>query len=149
MERLKELTDLLSEIKSVSREIILETVKLMEELKDIDNDMVDEILEKYPREKPENVLRLLRGAADSISHDPHQIIKQIDTFTKYLLEGKEELVEHLSEYEYLAEVWYGDIYNNQDGITGLKELLKELRLISKNVNEDRLVQIAAKNIRRR
>lgn len=146
MEDLVNLTNILTQIKKLCRDIIERTLNVMEDLKTADNDYVDDVIDRHPEVTPQKALALLRGAAESITYIPHLVVTQIDSFTKHLLQGDSILSENIGEYEYLAEVWYGDIYDTE-GIEGLKLLLSDLKSKDNLDITEKVLTITEKNIR--
>ena len=128
-EKLVEL-DVLKELKITVVNILSVVVPVMQQLQEDNNEIVDEVVyccgtstEKLDKTK---VNKWLQKKSLELVAEPQKISNEIDAFIKVYLTGTDNLEKHMKEYGVLAEVWFGDTYDGKEGISSIKELLKDM-----------------------
>lgn len=142
-EKLDELNSALKELKLKSTDLIVTMLPIMQEITEKDSDIVDEISYTTKAEKKE-IITWLEKRMMHMTEDAEKVIKEIDVFTENLLKGQKELEKNSEEYPFLAEVWYGDIYNGKDEKEALLLLTKDINKYLKDANEDSIIKSGVK-----
>lgn len=173
MEILNELTHTLNDIKKISIKIIKKGLKVMKELEDEDNDIVEEFIDQISEEiqtkivekeiekkgylrkdikdeeeeiiKSKRANKILRNISLSKVEDSENIIKEIESFSDAVRQGEEAIEEGEKEFPFFCNVWYGDMYDKEK-IAGLKILLKDLNLQFSKINSKDIIKIALSKI---
>lgn len=148
MDRLKELTSLLSSIKTLSTKIIKKAVPVMKDLEndssELVQDVIDDLGEKHPDE--EDILERLRTSSLDRVADAEAVMREIESFAEAINQGEEALDRCQDQYPFLFEVWYGDIYES-GGIEGLKILRKNLTQQLSNTSEEKIIEDVINSLR--
>jgi CHASE3 domain sensor protein len=122
MQDLENLVEVLKNIKKHATKIGLKLVDVMEEVNDISSDAVSEVVAVTECENSV-AQTVLQDLTIAFVDDAQKVLNEIDEFANASHTGA---VSHTSTtYPFLAEVWYGDVYDD-DGIKGLECLNKDL-----------------------
>jgi len=145
MDDLAVLVETLSEIRRISNDILEKMLPIMEQITEDDNDIVGEVIHDAEIEENEAVEYLEQITLEIIS-DSESIRKEMDSFAKYVVEGKKELADNISNYPFFANIWYGDAYDGFEGVSALQMLLKELKEDQTKTNEDWIIENSVKKL---
>ena len=157
MEELVNLSNVLSNIKSVSKTIVEKSVSIMKEIESEQSEIVDDFLDALQeagsapfsgkrRFKSDNQLEkidreaaliLLQDASLELVKDAERVIEEIDTFVIHSV-GQITINSDPEKCPFLTEVWNGDIYDKTE-IDGLIDLLEDLKIQLSNVTSEYLV----------
>jgi len=139
MEDLSKLTNLLNDIGKESKKILQTSLPILKELANEDNDIVDSVIDEHDGYiSSDQACDFLRETTTQLTEDAQKVIREIDTFAKFLVRGETEFEEHEEDYPFLAQVWWGDTYP-EDKIGGLNFLLEDLRKCSEKMNTDYII----------
>jgi len=173
MEILNELTHKLNDIKKISIKIIKKGLKVMKELEDEDNDIVEEFIDQISEEiqtkivekeiekkgyrgkdvedeeieivKTRKANKILRNVSLAKVEDSENIIKEIESFSDAVRQGEEAIEEGEKEFPFFCNVWYGDMYD-EENIAGLKILLKDLEKQFSKINSEDIIKTSLSKI---
>lgn len=141
MERLTNLVETLSSLKEVSNAILSNMLPIMEEIAQDDNDATDEVVNRADVDK-KDVDEYLQATTLEIITDAEIVKKEIDAFAEAAGEGKGEMEAKIASYPFLADVWYGDLYDGKEGIDALQSLLADLKSEQAKTTEDWIIENA-------
>lgn len=139
MNRLNNLTKTLNSIEHYSREILSNTIPIMRELEDPDNDLVEEVVESNNGITKKNALETLRNICLELVEDSEKVVSELESFSDAVVQGEEAIDEGEEEYPFMMEVWCGDIYEKEK-LEGLKELALDLKEQLQEVDEDKIIE---------
>ena len=139
MERLNQLTIALNVIRRLSYEIISTALPIMEELEKPDNELINELLEKKPNINPEAAMILLQQTSMLLVADAQIVNKEIESFSEAVIHGEDGLSEGETEYPFLLQVWYGDMYEKLE-IEGLQAFATDLQGQLSIMDEDKILK---------
>lgn len=139
MNRLNNLTKTLNSIEEYSREILSNTIPIMKELENPDNDLVEEVMESVEGITKQKALKTLRYICLDLVEDSEKVVSEIESFSDAVIQGEEAIDEGEEEYPFMMEVWCGDIYE-QEKLEGLKELALDLKEQLQEVDEDKIIE---------
>lgn len=141
MKDFKKLVKLLGAIKKSSKQIVVKSLVIMKKLSSEDSYLVDDLVDAVGSGKITKVdaLELLQNTVTEWTVDAAEILKEIDKF----ITGDQDSFKINPICEFLYEVWNGDMYGKMEN-TGMEELLRELTLTLEQIDEENLVQTAAK-----
>nr|QBK86571.1 MAG: uncharacterized protein LCMAC102_03660 [Marseillevirus LCMAC102] len=139
MEKLNGLTKMLNTIKNLSTDIIEKSLPIMQELTKVNNDLLEELLEKDV--KADIAIETLQNICLDLTKDAENVIENIELFSEAIIQGQDALDEGAEEYPFLLQVWYGDMYEESE-IKGLELLAKDLKKQLKQIDEDKIIDKA-------
>ena len=152
MKKFTELSNLLTDIKNTSRDVLSNVFELMSSLKNEDSEIVDLFLErledtKGPSSLPtrSEVLELLQNQSVALLGDSEVVNEEIDFFISQSDNGFNIDAQN-EKCPYLSQVWNGDMYDLFE-LDGLNELLNEMKVLLSAENRDYLIQITIENLR--
>ena len=122
MDSLQNITQTLSELKSISKKISSYILPIAKELKEESGEFYDYYIEnsKSKELSKDNVGNVLI----ELTNDPLKSLSELDTFAKAIVDNEPITTVH-EKCPFLSRAWSGDLYDAQ-GLDGLKELKKEL-----------------------
>ncbi len=144
MDNLAEFTSVLKSLKESSALLIKNLLPIMNEITEKNNDLVGEIEYRTECDK-KDITKWLEEKTILLSEDAEKIVKEVDKFAENYTKGPEVLEKNSKEYPFLAEVWFGDIYNGKEELEALKLLLKDIEKDLKEVDDDHLIKVCAKH----
>lgn len=147
MKKISEQVEVLKELKKTSKGILKNMLPIMKELTSSNNDLSDEVAIRSKVSLEVSNLRLQEICLDLIS-DAETVKCEIDKFVGIIQESKTDLSNHIPKYPFLAGVWFGDAYDGEYEVEGLKILLKELKNTLSQVNEDWIIETAVSDLSR-
>lgn len=137
MKKLLDIVNTLTSLKGVVHDILSNSIPIMKELSKDENYIVNEIIERSNCDKTD-VVDFLQTTTFALIEDPRIINKEIDNFGSNI----ENIDAKLKEYPFLANVWYGDYYNNKDGVEAMNLLLRDMNDIRNKINDDWIIENA-------
>ena len=139
MDRIKEISSLLRQIKTASLSVTSKYLALMRSLQSAKGDMVDNVSDECNIDR-KTALEYLKLNSLELIKDADATRTEIDNFVNYIIEhGINSIsLETLDKFPHMTQVWMGDIYDTS-GIDSLKHLLEDLKNQDKLVSEDYLV----------
>ena len=147
MNRLNNLTNILNAVEKYSRGIISKAVPIMKDLETSEPDLVEEVMEYVKDANNQKVLKVLQDICLDLVEDSEKIVREIESFSDSVVQGEEAIDEGEDEYPFLMEVWCGDIYEKEK-LAGLKELANDLKEQLSEVDEDKIVEKAIKQLKK-
>ncbi len=111
----------------------------MEELEKPDNELINELLEKKPNINPEAAMILLQQTSMLLVADAQIVNKEIESFSEAVIHGEDGLSEGETEYPFLLQVWYGDMYEKLE-IEGLQAFATDLQGQLSIMDEDKILK---------
>lgn len=147
MNRLNNLTRTLNSIEKYSREILSNTIPIMKDLEDPDNDLVEEVIESVDGATKQKVLKTLQDICLDLVEDSEKVVSEIESFSDAVVQGEEAIDEGEDEYPFMMEVWCGDIYE-QEKLEGLRELALDLKEQLEEVDEDKIIEEAINKLKK-
>jgi hypothetical protein len=140
------LASILSLLTKTSTSILTNALPLMKMLVDDGNDLCDEIIHnlQLPDDKISVVNKWLQNYVEELISTAKSLRPEIAKFQSSWQKGDEALDKNMKDYPILAEAWYGDTYNNNEGIPAFELLLKELESDLSNLTENKIIERACK-----
>jgi hypothetical protein len=118
---------------------------IMEELAEPENDIIDGILYMVKDADKNTTIEWIRTRSLLMIADAEKVNKEIDKFIESLDKGDEIIEKEMENYPFLAEVWYGDVYDEQ-GIGAIKALLEEFNTLLLQTNDNYLIKKAIEHL---
>lgn len=134
MEKLTKLSRNLEKCKILSKKIIQSILPFMRDLSD-ENEFIKSFEDEYPEKKEEELEELVKKVLLEMVDNPEKILKEIDGFSKTLLEDGKNILNYHEEYPFLLSVWCGDVYG-EDENAGLSLLVDDLKQTFENVEDE-------------
>jgi hypothetical protein len=134
----KDYTKILNVLEATPKYVMTKILPLM---KDIEQN--GEIVKQsaYVTKKDQKIIKeWLEIKTLNLIEDSEKVNDEIIKFKNNLLGGEEKLEKNSDEYPFLAQVWYGDMFDGKIEIDALNFLVSELQITLKNCNEDFLVK---------
>lgn len=141
MERLSTLVKTLTSLKKVSIDIISNMVPIMSEIAESGSEIIGEISDRTGADVTV-VEEYVQSLTLEIISDAEKVKAQIDAFALATESGPDNVDAKISSYPFLAEVWFGDIYE-KDGIEALQILLGELKSELSKTTDDWIIEHAS------
>jgi hypothetical protein len=114
-------------------------------------EIVEEVLRLLANEggsvTSDKIERYLRAKTLNIIDDSEKIIKEFDNFTSAVSNGKADIERNIKLYPFLAEVWYGDVFDGKEGIDALQHLIFKLEDDLNKIDHERFIQEAVNKFR--
>jgi hypothetical protein len=133
---------LVSSLTAISNEILIKMLPIMQSLVDDDNDFVDEIVYSTDMKDKKFVNTWLQEFSVSLISNAENVKKEAGSFTKSYEQGSDVLDKNIKQYPFLAEVWFGDVYDGKEELSAFETLLEELKTESKEADEDFIIKKA-------
>lgn len=128
---LDELAGNISSLRTLSKRAIKTSLPFLRSLDTQKSIILKKFLKKSPNTPRDVALEKLQHLSLEALELPKLILSEIDMFEKNIL-SEEDLFNNRSEYTYLAQVWYGDVYD-VTGVESLKLLCLDLAEVSSSV----------------
>lgn len=143
-EQLSILAKTLQKLKTASISLLNNMLPLMEVIDDENSSIIEEI--KYRTDANESdILSWLHKTTLAMIDEAESTFKQIDDFAKVVTKGDKSVKKCQDKFPFLAEIWFGDTYDNKENVEALNELLNDLSENLENANEDYIIEIAVKH----
>lgn len=145
MDRLNQTTHALNSIDDVVTKLLKRAVILMKQLETDDSSFVDDLTEEFSNLDAEDASIVLREVSLEMIKDANVVRGEINNFAECIVNNED--IENISTglCDFFKEVWLGDAYG-ESGISGLKELEKDLRQQLSQVNKVSLIKMAGERI---
>src|SRR5579862_4570881 len=148
MENLTAITKVIKNSKLKSEELLTKMLPIMEILVDTENEISKEIIYNLTTKKKDKITLIMvtewaQEKTSTIINDAEVVKSEIDNFAKTINSGgssSKSLKKNMEEYPFLAEVWFGDVYDDKIGIDALKELLDGIIENIDKADEDSIIQ---------
>lgn len=140
---LEDLASSVRKLKKVALELVKGCIPIMQEIEDRHSDILSDFIEKYPpgTHTPETAQALLREVSLDLSRDARHVIDEIDAFEKFIMKGQSSLQQNAEKYPFLAEVWFGDVYNVSK-TAALRKLTSDMKNTLDNLSEELFINEA-------
>lgn len=133
---------LMLSLTDISNEILVKMLPIMQSLVEDDNDFVDEIVYSTDMKDKKFVNTWLQEFAVALISNAENVKKEESSFTKSYEQGPDILDKNIKQYPFLAEVWFGDVYDGKEELSSFETLLDELKTESKEADEDFIIKKA-------
>lgn len=133
---------LVSSLTAISNEILVKMLPIMQSLVEDDNDFVDEIVYSTDMKDKKFVNTWLQEFSVALISNAENVKKEASLFTKSYEQGSDVLDKNIKQYPFLAEVWFGDVYDGKEELSAFETLLDELKMESKEADEDFIIKKA-------
>lgn len=137
--------NLVSSLTKVSNEILSTMLPLMQTIVDHDNEFVDEITYSTKIEDKKEINLWLQEFTSSLIINADNTKRESAKFLKSYEKGPDFLDKNIKEYPFLAEVWFGDIYDGKEELEAFQSLLEELNSELSEADEDFIIKKAIKH----
>ena len=145
MKRLSELVDVLSSLKKVSKQILKNMLPIMKELAIDNNYIVEEV--SICSDAPIDVAtEHLQATALNIISDAEIVKKEINAFAEIVELSQKDIKKNIQNYPFIAEVWFGDMFDGLEGIDALKKLLEDLKKDLAKTSDDWIIENAVDSL---
>ncbi len=135
MNRLKNITNTLNSLKEASNANLSITLEILKVILQEDSQVIADIKEVVPGIDNETIFDSISTIVSELAEDSERVVNEIESFTENLLDGSETLDGNQQKYEFLYQVWSGDVYDD-DRIKGMKLLEKDIKSQTKNLNDE-------------
>jgi len=78
----------------------------------------------------------------SLISNAENVKKEASSFTKSYEQGYDVLDKNIKQYPFLAEVWFGDVYDGKEESFAFETLLEELKTELSEADEDFIIKKA-------
>jgi len=150
MDWLRNIVETLTLLKETSTRVIQKMLPIMQSLSQ-KKEIVEEVLRLLANEggsvTSDKIERYLRAKTLNIIDDSEKIIKEFDNFTSAVSNGKADIERNIKLYPFLAEVWYGDVFDGKEGIDALQHLIFKLEDDLNKIDHERFIQEAVNKFR--
>jgi hypothetical protein len=126
----------------ISNEILAKMLPIMQILVDDDNDFVDEIVYSTDMKDKKFVNTWLQEFSMAFISGAENVKKEASSFTKSYEQGSDVLDKNIKQYPFLADVWFGDIYDGKEELSAFETLLEELKTELSEADEDFIIKKA-------
>jgi hypothetical protein len=133
---------LVSSLTAISNEILVKMLPIMQSLVEDDNDFVDEIVYSTDMKDKKFVNTWLQEFSVSLISNAENVKKEASSFTKSYEQGSDVLDKNIKQYPFLAEVWFGDVYDGKEELVAFETLLEELKTELSEADEDVIIKKA-------
>ena len=140
MDHLVNLAGTLSSLKEVSNAILHDRLPIMSKIS-LSNNIIDEVVARTGADANE-VTDFIYAMTLEIIDKAEVVKKEIDAFVFAAGEGKSEIEKNIDAYPFLADVWFGDIYDGKEGVSAIQFLLRELKSVEFKTNDDWIIENA-------
>lgn len=124
-------------IEKVSEKILATTIRMMEDLKDEEGEIVEEIVDLLDDSiDNEIVIQNVMTVLGAHVEDAKLVHIGIGEFAEAVIKG-EEAIEKIHS-SFFQQVWYGDMYD-ESGVEGLKALHQDLLTQEKQLTNDFII----------
>lgn len=137
MDELKTLYDVCKEIDVACKEHIERGIKVLLAVEHNPEQAIKQISTAKPLLKKETYTDMISNVVETMIKDTQNIKNQLPIFVNMFTSLSRS--EDFTKCSLLAEVWYGDAYGTK-GVGGLKELLKEIRIRTKELTVNNVIK---------
>lgn len=124
-------------IEEVSEKILATTIRMMEDLKDEEGEIVEEIVDSLDDSiDEETIIRDVMMVLGAHVEDAKLVHTGIGEFAEAVIKGEEAIDKIASSF--FQQVWYGDMYD-ESGVKGLEALLQDLLTQEKQLTNDFII----------
>lgn len=143
MQKLSKTVTIYRDLDQKSHKLIHDMIEVMNYIDNNNEEIIKEISTVTNEEfNDDDIDEWIKNEPFKVIEDAKTITKEIDAFAKATTKGSETLEKNVKSYPYLASAYYGDMYDNIDGLDALKEIIKELDGKIKNANIDFIIDSA-------
>lgn len=139
-ENIKAITNL----QTTALKLLRLTLPIMKDLNALNSDIVAEVLwrTKLDKTNEEKITKFLQDKCLIIIDEAEKINKETQPFIESIKLNNDELEQNRDKYPFLLELWSGDMYDGEDGISALNKMNDELLELIKKANTDSLTKEA-------
>ena len=139
MDRLNKLTETLNELSHIAKEIIQKLLPLMEEINEPSNDFIANLRMKGCKLSDAQATKLLQNAVIQLTVDAKTVQRELPIFSMSISRIDKSLKD--ANCPFMKEVWYGDMYGNDD-LEGFLSLKLDLEKQLETADEDKILELA-------
>ena len=139
MDHLNKLTETLNELSHIAKDIIQKLIPLMEEINEPSNDFITNLRIKGCELTDAQATKLLQNAVIKLTVDAKTVQRELPIFSMSISQFDKSLKD--ANCPFMKEVWYGDMYGNDD-LEGFLSLKLDLEKQLATADEDKILELA-------